>query len=413
MSWLSDFLSALKPSSREEHFWAKIAGEEELENEYLPSSREEGFMYKIAEKVSAGGEAGYAVEETKTAVYDGSATAADAVVGGYIAAMPVAADLYSERACITFNGVEYLCDKRVQAIGNDGDYVMYGAGYSDADGFDFSEFPFLWMYSNTSYEGALYMQTQGPNTIKAEALDTKVEATEDFQLARGYVIGENPETVFEDTVTGEAQGTDPVYYVAQEELDAPLDAEQIIVTFNDTAYELNRRTTVIMGTALFTYGGNLDLASGPDFSEYPFVLLSSNGRAGLAIYTTTAGPNTIKVETVGETVTPTDEFKAAVVASGSGGGGYDPYIIEVEGYGTGSMTTDADYATAKEKFLAHEPVFVQMSAEGSGNTQSANYLVPIMALITFSESEVSEVLAAFLPGGSSIMFASDGSVMVP
>ena len=51
MSWLSDFLSALKPSSREEHFWAKIAGEEELENEYIPSAREEGFLYKIAEKI--------------------------------------------------------------------------------------------------------------------------------------------------------------------------------------------------------------------------------------------------------------------------------------------------------------------------------------------------------------------------
>ena len=55
MSWLSDFLSALKPSSREEHFWAKIAGEEELENDIIPSSREEGFMYKIAQKTQSGG----------------------------------------------------------------------------------------------------------------------------------------------------------------------------------------------------------------------------------------------------------------------------------------------------------------------------------------------------------------------
>jgi hypothetical protein len=54
MSWLSDFLSTLKPSSREEHFWAKIAGEEELENDTIPSSREEGFMYKIAQKIQGG-----------------------------------------------------------------------------------------------------------------------------------------------------------------------------------------------------------------------------------------------------------------------------------------------------------------------------------------------------------------------
>lgn len=52
MSWLSDFLERLKPSSREEHFWAKIAGEEPLENEYIPSSREEGFMYKVAQNVN-------------------------------------------------------------------------------------------------------------------------------------------------------------------------------------------------------------------------------------------------------------------------------------------------------------------------------------------------------------------------
>lgn len=61
MSWLSDFLDRLKPSCREEHFWAKIAGEEELENDIIPSSREEGFAYKIAQRLSemeAGGSGG-------------------------------------------------------------------------------------------------------------------------------------------------------------------------------------------------------------------------------------------------------------------------------------------------------------------------------------------------------------------
>ena len=58
MSWLSDFLEHLKPSCRWEHFMAKIAGEEELENDYIPSSREEGFLYKIAQKTNSGGSGG-------------------------------------------------------------------------------------------------------------------------------------------------------------------------------------------------------------------------------------------------------------------------------------------------------------------------------------------------------------------
>lgn len=47
-----EYLESLtQASSREEHFAAKIAGEEPLENEYIPSSREEGFAYKIARRL--------------------------------------------------------------------------------------------------------------------------------------------------------------------------------------------------------------------------------------------------------------------------------------------------------------------------------------------------------------------------
>lgn len=118
MSWLSDFLDRLNPSSREEHFWAKIAGEEELENDIIPSSREEGFMYKIAQKIQGGSlpDASEASEGDVLTIDDGEPVWA---VGGGGAVY----------ATFTENGGTWTCDKTYAELkaAYDSGSIIFGA----------------------------------------------------------------------------------------------------------------------------------------------------------------------------------------------------------------------------------------------------------------------------------------------
>lgn len=104
----------------------------------------------------------------------------------------------------------------------------------------------------------------------------------------------------------------------------------------------------------------------------------------------------------GSTVSEVLEKFAAIAKDKGGSGGYDPYIVEIEGVGTENMTTDADFATAKTKFLANEPVLFRFEASGIG--------LNIFQVTTFFTQGERETLAVGVGDGSSIIFNSDGSI---
>ena len=72
-----------------------------------------------------------------------------------------------------------------------------------------------------------------------------------------------------------------------------IDAETIRVTFNGTEYECER---INLGTSQYAYGGLGQ--TGPDFSEYPFLIGSTPDDVGAftQIYTESAGTYNIKIE---------------------------------------------------------------------------------------------------------------------
>ena len=91
--------------------------------------------------------------------------------------------------------------------------------------------------------------------------------------------------------------------------------------------------------------------------------------------------------------------EAIAEQGGSGSGGYDPYIVEIN---TQSMTTDADFATAKEKFLANEPVLFRVATPNAG--------VNIVSAIAFANDGETDVIAAYF-GDSTLRFKSDGTIV--
>ena len=113
-------------------------------------------------------------------------------------------------------------------------------------------------------------------------------------------------------------------YMAQLSYSQLISADTIRVTFDETTYTCsiaNQRTNT-------TYYGGFD-ETGPDFSEYPFVILSERGSDGFDNYigTETAGTHTVKIEALQESsgsfdfstarvtvVNNTDGFEWAYVA---------------------------------------------------------------------------------------------------
>lgn len=98
--------------------------------------------------------------------------------------------------------------------------------------------------------------------------------------------GDSWTVLTEETVTTQLISDDLVW--AELSYSEPIEAETIKVTFNGTEYECSR----IVMESKCAYGGVSE--TGPDFSEYPFALLSEDGISQL--FTETAGTYTIKIE---------------------------------------------------------------------------------------------------------------------
>ena len=102
--------------------------------------------------------------------------------------------------------------------------------------------------------------------------------------------GETWETVFEGSVTTEAGQHGNMATLDYSEI---IDADTIKVTFGGVEYECER---IDLGNTEYAYGGVGE--QGFDFSQYPFVIMSSSDSVEVAnaIFTETAGTYTLKIE---------------------------------------------------------------------------------------------------------------------
>ena len=92
---------------------------------------------------------------------------------------------------------------------------------------------------------------------------------------------------------------------------------------------------------------------------------------------------------------------------GGSGGGYNPYVVEIEGGGTDTLTTDADFNTAKTKFLACEPVIARLEMQNGGAVQFINFVMYVSQEVGGSMEHI-----AALVGSAVIKFNSDGTIVL-
>ena len=132
---------------------------------------------------------------------------------------------------------------------------------------------------------------QTGDTITAEKLN---------RCDNGWSVG--MAQLFSETVTTADQGglnAAPLAY------SSVIDAASIAVTLDGTDYECPR---LDFGSSYF-YGGFSTTTPGPDFTDYPFFIASSDSE-GNTLFTQTAGTHTVAAS--GDTVECGDSFTAAV-----------------------------------------------------------------------------------------------------
>lgn len=116
-----------------------------------------------------------------------------------------------------------------------------------------------------------------------------------------------------------------------------IEADLLIVTFNGTEYRCERVLAQGMG---YMYGGYNPTTQMPDFSEYPFVIVSNGNSNG--VVTQSAGTYTVKIETAETAVSTTPCFRKAVESAVEKP--VTPLIVKPESlaFGTGSVTLVTD-----------------------------------------------------------------------
>lgn len=119
----------------------------------------------------------------------------------------------------------------------------------------------------------------------------------------GFECGEEWVTLTEESVTTIAQSGFNVGFFSYKQL---INAETIRVTFDGVEYDCPR----IAFDDYSMYGGVNPDTHMPDFSQYPFSILSNGTDNQIA--TETAGTHSIKIESMQEAVTTTQCFEKAV-----------------------------------------------------------------------------------------------------
>lgn len=213
--------------------------------------------------------------------------------------------------------------------------IAYGAE-TDEGYPDFTTYPLFLHVVNMGSYLCLQLCTPQAGTYTLEATyDLSTTApTEKFKAAvkacgaPGYDVStEEVEIAASQSVTTAAQGP---YFFEQITATVPDPLpDSINVTFNGTSYEnVPKHTEASLGAEI--YG---DMA----FSEYPFAI--SLMSEGSALRTQAAGTYTIAITGQTQTVTPDDNFKAAVKASGAG---QAPLVAHIQ-FDTASASADRTY----------------------------------------------------------------------
>lgn len=115
----------------------------------------------------------------------------------------------------------------------------------------------------------------------------------------------------------------------------PIDADTIKVTFDGTEYTCDK---ALIGD-MIAYGGVGE--QGPDFSEYPFAITSTNANL---IYTETAGTYQVKIEAFGTSVTTTPCFEKAVKSVSGSSSSSSKFVVTFTQDGS---TYTADHTLAE------------------------------------------------------------------
>ena len=122
----------------------------------------------------------------------------------------------------------------------------------------------------------------------------------------GYSCGEGWVALTDESVTTAVVGNNPFSwgFFAYSE---PITADTIKVTFNGTEYTCDKISTQGGGG----YGGVGN--TGPDFSEYPFAIISGtrDGKTRNTLYTESVGTYQVKIEALEETVETSECFNMA------------------------------------------------------------------------------------------------------
>ena len=260
---------------------------------------------------NAGGDCGYECEETITLLTEETVTTeleGNEAYGDFSYSQLIDADSIT----VTFDGVEYECEVNYY----DGEY-SYGALYDDNLGtYDWSEYPFaVSSFITDSPHTTLCTQTAGTYTIKIEVEEEIITTTPCFDKARGYSCGEEMGVLTEESVTTSLTGSRVKGFFSYTE---PINANSIVVTFNGTEYECDRRD--FFTNSAYIYGGEYS-PIGTDFSTYPFIIISPKGSDDAVenvLYTETEGTYNVKIGAMQEVVTTTQCFEKAVKSIAGG-----------------------------------------------------------------------------------------------
>lgn len=202
-------------------------------------------------------------------LFSETVTTADNGYGEYAANLAYIQPITTDTAIVTFDGAEYICPSIHTRGGR-----FYGGFDPDSDsGPDFSKYPF---FISSFDSNSLVTETAGEHTVAVSSSDMQTSA--DFDKARGY--GYKDAVLFNETVT--AASANAVMQLAYSGI---IDADTIMITFDDTEYECTNQNTL---SGRGAYGAMRLYPSGYDFSNFPFLIDSNDG------------VNTITVEMAGE-----------------------------------------------------------------------------------------------------------------
>lgn len=222
-------------------------------------------------------------------------------------------------------------------------------------------------------------------------LDESVVSTYDrpqgfkFKLAQkiasmvGWSKSVSETTLFTETVTSEDAGAG--FYIAPLDYTGIIDADELVVTFDGVEYTTTKQESYMLGGNV--YGATLNDDETIDFSAYPFVIVSTpmEGSGYDMVVTETSGSHTISAVARVGTVTPNNDFKAAVKAV--------PYAVNPSLYITFtagddpySWEVDKTRAEIEAAIAAGSPIFGIYHYDSDYNTYWT-FVVPMQIGISF------------------------------